>query len=179
MKVEDRQHELTTLQRAVDSQLDRTKAIEETANQLEQYSRRSCVRIFGIKETDGESTDTIVCDLANKKMDVPLSTSDIDRSHRVGKRVPNSVHPRPIIVKFVSYRTRTTFIKARRKLKGSKITVQEDLTAKNQEIYRKTYKSAKVESAWTVDGRVFALVNTTGGKKMKKLITSIHDVERL
>ena len=90
---------------------------------LEQYSRRSCIRISGIEEVADENTDEIVLQLANR-IDVELNPRDIDRSHRVGapKRASNTddmetdrqrqpQRPREIIVKLKSYQARLALLK--------------------------------------------------------------------
>ena len=72
-------------------------------DELEQYDRRNSLRLsLNTKEEDAENTDEIVMNVA-KKLGVDIECSDISRSHRVGR--PGS-KPRPILVKFVSYRMR-------------------------------------------------------------------------
>ncbi|XP_030851678.1 uncharacterized protein LOC105446752 [Strongylocentrotus purpuratus] len=79
----------------------------------------------------------------------------------------------------VQHDQRSEFIRARRKLKGTKTTIQEDLTTKNQELYTKTFKCKDVLASWTSDGRIFALVKATNGKEVRKLITCTHDLDIL
>ena len=89
--------------------------LEEAVDSAEQYSRRNCLRITGIQETDSEVTDDIVISLA-RSIDVELSLQDIDRSHRLGRPEPGDINtrkPRDIIVKFATYRMRAKFYKAR------------------------------------------------------------------
>ena len=96
----------------------RIAKLEVGTNDLQQYSRRSSLRIFGVPEKSDEDTDQIVCDIAMNKLGIPISCSDIDRSHRTGKLNRESKRHRPIIAKFCSYRKRTEVIKARKKLKN-------------------------------------------------------------
>ena len=49
-------------------------------NSLEQYSRRLCLDVSGIPETDNEDTDRLIMDTA-KLAGVEISKDDIDRSH--------------------------------------------------------------------------------------------------
>lgn len=51
---------------------------------LEQYSRRSCLRISGVQENDNEDVSKIVLDIA-RQVGADISLQDIDRTHRVGK----------------------------------------------------------------------------------------------
>lgn len=91
----------------------RVGALETALDNAEQYSRRNCLKITGVPESIEGSTDDYVCNLA-RAIDVDLSIEDIDRSHRLGKlRNAPDQKPRDIIVKFVSYRKRALFYKAR------------------------------------------------------------------
>ena len=75
-----------------------------------QYSRRNCLRLSGVKET--ESTDKILMDVISA-LGLDLTLEQVDRTHRLGPhRKPEAAensrakHPRDIILKFVSYRPR-------------------------------------------------------------------------
>ena len=133
--------------------------IETKHDELEQYSRRTCVRIGNILEKDGESTDSIVLDVA-KTSDADISANDIDRSHRVGKHKPGK--RREIIVKFVSYKARTKFLKSRKTLreKNTDIYLNEDLTYTRGDLAYMCVVLTKDKNyverlAWTFDGRQF------------------------
>lgn len=197
--------EVVQLSKHVEEQANIIKALKNVANDQEQYSRRNCLRIFGVSEKKGENTDEIVCELATKKLGVSLKIGDIDRSHRVGPRKPEQpnepeqlngpVGPqreattlsgketktrhRPIIVKFASYRARRAVISQRRKLKQLKMGIEEDLTRTNQEILLKTRNHNKFVAAWSSDGRIIALMKATGGNTIKKLIKSLDDLKYL
>lgn len=133
---------------------------------LEQYSRRSCLRIAGVLETKGESTDELVLDIA-RECNVEMCIADIDRSHRVRNRKKPSDNygtsrPCDIIVKFVSYRTRAEFMNNRFRLKNNssyKSTyINKDLTRQRVELlrYARQYvKDRKIQSAWSFDGRIY------------------------
>ena len=61
--------------------------MEVCIDQLEQYSRRTSVRISGVKESElGEDLTTVVTDiLANINPDITRVTmADVNRAHRVG-----------------------------------------------------------------------------------------------
>ena len=114
-------------------------------DELEQYSRRNCLLINGIKKADPpkenvseetsevstqENTDIAVLLIFNEKLGVDVHIKDIDRTHRIGKqKQKNKDAPRPVIVKFSNYNTRERVFQARRKLKGTKITMVENLTS--------------------------------------------------
>ncbi|XP_041464540.1 uncharacterized protein LOC121415407 [Lytechinus variegatus] len=127
---------------------------------LDQYSRRNYLQVFGIEEQDNESTDDVICQLARDSLGVIISKDDIDRSHRVGdprkqpRRKNGKPGVRPIVVKFTSYRTRHTIISRRRRLKGTNIVIQEQLTKANLQLLKNAKKMKNVINAWSSDGRV-------------------------
>ena len=76
--------------------------MEVYVDQLEQFSRRTSVRIRGVQESElGEDLTTVVTDiLANSMPDMPrLTMGDVNRAHRVGQRKrqdqPHSDHNIP------------------------------------------------------------------------------------
>ena len=73
-------------------------------------------------------------------------------------------NPRPVIVKFTSYEPRRAIFTAKRKLKGTKFVITENLTRRRMELLRKARASAKVEASWTSDGRIVCLLST--GRKV-------------
>ena len=77
-------------------------------NRQEQYSRRNCILIHGIKENQNEDTDEVVVNKLKSEMDLEISPGDIDRTRVRVKidSVPSKGKNRPIIVKFVRYMDR-------------------------------------------------------------------------
>lgn len=129
--------------------------METRDDEIEQYQRRNSLRIFGIPEKQGENTDEIVLSVA-ARLKVDIREEDIDRSHRVGHGQASN-RPRPIIVKFVSYRRRSLLYGAKRHLKGSGITVREDLTASRLKVLRAAITRYGEANVWTQDGTVVIL----------------------
>lgn len=146
-------------------------------NELEQYSRRNCLRISGVKEENNESCNQLIMDIAKTKLDTNITPNDIDRAHRLGPK-RNDGKERPMIVKFTSYDARDRFIRARRKLKGSSIVVREDLTKANQELLFKVKEYPTVKTVWSHDGKIIALI-TKDGREFKKRITKLSELDNL
>ena len=145
----------------------RVATLETALDNAEQYSRRNCLKISGVPETTELGTDDYVCNLA-RAMDVELSIDDIDRSHRLGKPrtgADQQAKPRDIIVKFISYRKRASFYKARilTKSRGFQgVFINEHLTkARAKLLYeaRRRVKSKQLKSAWSSDGTVMIKLN--------------------
>ena len=124
------------------------KVIVKT-DDLEQYSRRSCLRIAGIKETSNEDVTQKVMNLA-QSVAAPITLQDIDRAHRVGKSRDDFPDPeenisdealgprsREIIVKFTNTSARLHMLIGRAVLRerNEHTYINEDLT-NNVEIWR-------------------------------------------
>ena len=94
------------------------------------------------KEDKYESTDVLL-NLFNEKLGVAVDISVIDRSHRLGPvRGENNLKHRPTIVKFCSYRIRKAVFTAtaKKKLKGSGISVTESLTKQRMKLLNEMQK---------------------------------------
>ena len=83
--------------------------------------------------------------------------------------------PRPIIVKFVSYKVRSEVFRSKRKLKGSGVRITESLTKKRMELYNSVLNDSNVKTAWTLDGKIIALIND----ERKVSLESFNDLYKL
>lgn len=138
--------------------------LKDKQDELEQYQRRQSIRIFGIPEETGEDSDVIAIRVA-RDLGVDLDLRDIDRSHRVGRR--QDAKPRPIIVKFVSYRKRNEIFRKKKGLKGSAVTIREDLTTTRLAVLREAITRFGVRQVWSTDG----VINIKVGLNKYKVCT--------
>ena len=149
------------------------KALSDEIYALEQYSRRNCLLFHGVPEaeTDADTTDSVIS-LCQGKLDVNVTRELVDRSHRLGQRhvgPSGDYKPRPIIVKFRSYETRSSVFSAKRRLKGTKFVVTENLTRRRNDLLKKVRLLDAVSCAWTTDGRIVCLLGD--GRK----VTVLHE----
>ena len=97
--------------------------------ELKQYGRRNALRVFDPtwRENEDESTDNFILTLCDE-LALGIKREDISRSHRVGKPVPSK--PRPILVKFVGYRSRGKLYDAWKSIAKTQpyIRIYKDLT---------------------------------------------------
>ncbi|XP_034241163.1 uncharacterized protein LOC117645228 [Thrips palmi] len=128
-------------------------------DELEQYGRRNNLRIWGIKESAGEDVDKLVVDMA-RKIGANIDGSCLDRAHRVGRPSSNN-KPRPIIVKFTSYAHRREMWKNKRALKGSPVSIAEDLTRARAALLYKVNNTYPRKTVWTSDGVILVKYNDT------------------
>ena len=124
------------------------KRVYAQLDHMEQYSRRSSVRVTGIKEHDGEDLDRIVTNLIDDMNVQDMNINNINRMHRVGPRnsLTNKNHAQQIIIQFKDYQLKTTFIKARKSLRGkhTNVYIAEDLT---KQISRLLYLARPLKKA--------------------------------
>jgi hypothetical protein len=176
------QKEVTGLRKQVESLKEELAKKDVVINKLEtevmaaldereQYSRRNNVRIFGVAEKDNEDTNQLVVDIA-AKLNVQLEDCHIDRSHRIGKV---GDMPRPIIVKFVSYAERSAVFRSKKLLRGTKITIREDLTKMRLSLLKEAVSLYSTKAVWSSDGVI--LVNV--GKDRPFRVKTAGDLENL
>lgn len=153
---------ISELKTALVKRDEKIEALEAKVDELEQYQRRQCLRIFGVEEQEAEDTDKLVMEVG-KRIGVDVNVMDIDRSHRIGRRDVGNDRPRPIIVKFVSYRKRSEVFKNKRLLKKTGVTIREDLTRIRHNILKEAITKFGVNSVWTQDGVI--IVNRGDSKR--------------
>ena len=140
--------------------VERVESLERQADQAEQYSRRNCLRVSGLKEEENENTDDLILKIASA-VGSDIVLADIDRSHRVGNPKGARRRPRDTIVKFATYRSRLNLYRKRTSLKDTGyrgVFVNEDLTkVRSYLLYeaRKLFKSKSVLSVWSSDGNIY------------------------
>ena len=155
------------------------KVQSQELNNLEQYTRRNSVRIYGVDDRDKKETciepARKVVKLAKDKLELDITTADIDIAHRTGAFTGDG--NRPIICKFVSRITKHEVVKARRKLKNTATVIKEDLTVQNAKLLAKTKECETVAKAWSDEGKIIALLE--GEEKKKVVINWKTDLSKL
>ena len=141
-------------------------------NDLEQYGRRWNLRIFGIEEKGkDENCKQHIIDLCKNKLNIDITDNDIDAAHRVGASHNN--RPRGIIVRFYRRTIRNDIIRARRALKGSAVSIREDLTRLNQALLNRAMNHPRVDRAWTWNGKI----NVVGHNGNRVTLTPFCDID--
>ncbi len=119
----------------------------------EQYSRKSSVRLYDVREEENENCQDLVIDVLKKEMDVDINPEDIDIVHRVGKRKDGET--RGILIKFLCHKSKEKIM--RKKKEAKNIGVKEDLAPGIKGMVNKIFKDKgriNVEKVWTIDGRI-------------------------
>ena len=182
--------ELGQLTKEKESTTNEMNKLKAKMNDQEQYSRRNCVRFFGVPEVDKERTDETIRRIAKQTLDVDLPPGAIDRSHRVRRKNPprDGMRPKPraTIVKLTSYQHRQALLLNRKKLKEKKtgISIHEDLTDANRALLWEAFSRigkphSKITHAWSIDGRICVSMNSSNGSSVKKVIHSRTELDNL
>lgn len=115
-------------------------------DELENRSRRNNLIIYGIQEETTETSDdlanTIKNDIFLAKLDITVN--NIERCHRIGKKEGKT---RPVIIKLLDHRDKTSILKACSKLKGSDYSISEDFSKNVRETRKKLWLSSAEERA--------------------------------
>ena len=109
--------------------------------------------MHGIEEESNENTDQRVIEVLCESMGETISIQDIDRTHRLPRKKPEE-KSRPVIVMCVRYNTRNLIFKNKKKLKGSRISITENLTAKRMKKLQTAREEHRFKSVWTQNGRI-------------------------
>ena len=108
----------------------------------------------------------MVLGVLDTKLDAGITENHIARTHRLGRKRGEG-KPRPIIVKFISYREREKAFDSKRKLKSQKI-ISENLTEKRYSLLQKC-----IEEFGSIDGRITCITGV--GKKVFERIEDLTE----
>ena len=120
----EREKQIEDLKEEVHDLKEKLIQVDTTLDRHEQYSRRNCLLLHGIKENDHEYTDMLVMSTLKENMGADLFPTDIDHTHRIGKKKTDG-KPRAIIVKFARYNRRRMIYENIKKLKGKSVSITE------------------------------------------------------
>ncbi|XP_062589937.1 uncharacterized protein LOC134251550 [Saccostrea cucullata] len=118
------------------------KTMEDTITDLQCRSMRDNLLFFGLAEYRGDRREkcaALISDFCETQLDLPHIGENIERAHRIGKVDQERDKPRPIVVKFSSYRIREKVRENAPKLAGTRFSIQEQFPKKIQEARSKLY----------------------------------------
>ena len=114
-----RDEKIEALQKQLDSKVSEVDDLKMQIDEIDQYSRKYCINIKGVPETQREDPIEIVMNIADG-IGVSLQTSDIDVAHRIGRLERNTrgAKARDLCVKFRSYQKRQEMWQSRKTLRS-------------------------------------------------------------
>lgn len=161
------------LKEGLDEERAAKRIITNELNEQQQYSRKNHIRIFGVRDSNKKetvaATEDIVINLLKNRLNVNLIPSDIEIAHRVGRFTATS--DRAILVRFVNRKAKMDILYHRRQLKGSGVSIAEDLTSYNVRRLTQLKDLDCVAQAWSFDGKLFAKNKDSAIREVKGLDT--------
>lgn len=178
-KLEKKLHATTTslesARKDLQQQTEEVNYLNESLDNLEQYTRKNSLEFHGVPENSYESTEEVILKIA-AALDVQVISSEIEISLR--RKNDNSV----IIAKFCSHKVKTSLYKARIKLKNIKATdlfpsfasavgskarlfINENLTKYRRRLVDSANQRRRdgcIRSVWTMDGKVYVKTSPDG-----------------
>ena len=161
-ELEDYRQRETEMKSQVEEAKFDAKLAEQRSNQNEQYSRLWNLKILFNPEKSGKAQDTpeesekealhVFHDLLGLRHITP---EHLDAVHRGGEK--REGRTRPIIVRFVSQKTRLEVLRKWWKLKGSdpKVVIIKDLTRSNYQLFLLASEHLGTLRGWSKDGKIF------------------------
>ncbi|KAJ0176024.1 hypothetical protein K1T71_008229 [Dendrolimus kikuchii] len=122
----------------------------------ETASRRKVLLFHGIAESSDKTIeDSILQLLINNLKMTDFSLDNLSACHRLGI---NTSKPRPVMVRFSSYKDRHSAWNAKTLLKNTGITVSEFLTKSRHDLFTAARKHFGMRRCWTSEGKIIVLL---------------------
>lgn len=169
---------LESARKDLQQQTEEVNYLNESLDNLEQYTRKNSLEFHGVPENSYDSTEEAILKIA-AALEVQVTPSDIEISHKLKRKNDSSV----IIAKFCSHKVKTSFYKARIKLKNVKTTdlfpcqfasavgskdrlfINENLTKYRRSLVNSANQRRRdgcIRSVWTMDGKVYVKTSPDG-----------------
>ena len=114
---------INSLSESVASNFDHRKDLQFLIDRQQQYSRKNSIRITGVMEEPGENIESKSISILKNEIDVDINSEEIEIVHHVSRA--HDGHPRSILVKFLSHKTKESVM--RRKKNARNVKIYEDL----------------------------------------------------
>lgn len=121
---------------------------------LAQHSRKSNIRVFKLPEKAKEDAVEEVAQLLRSKLKVNITRDSIDAAHRLPKTGTKDT-PAQVIVKFHRRADKQQVMQNRKLLKGTGISIADDLCPEIAALMNRVRKDTKVSDVWSWQGKVY------------------------
>lgn len=139
---------------------------------IEQHTKLNQLRIFGVPETNQENLNDQLTDIFKNKLDI--NNCELESCYRIGSvKIGHKNSHRPIVVKFSNISQRNKIFYNKKQLKGTKISISEELTKSRYELLQMANEKFGKAHVWTTDGKIRANID---GRKC--WIKNIGDLTR-
>lgn len=147
-KIEDLTKEVEKLKEEKQADM---KIMAEKIGRIEQHRKRKSIRINGVTENNGEKVTDKALEILNGKLKLNLGNNDLENCFRIGKTKNGK---RSILVGFTKENMKRTAIQNRGKLKGTGISITEDITPEKYKLFREAINKLGKENVWILGGEI-------------------------
>nr|CAI5866131.1 unnamed protein product [Callosobruchus analis] len=147
-KVNNLEKQLADLRRAKNK-------LECDVEWLQQHIRRKSFRVFGLEETQGESALEQLRTLCREKLKTYIAAEDIENCFWTGRSRNGK---RAVLFTVNSHDLKFKLLESRKLLRGTKITLSEDMTPTRYQLYKAAVQKYDRQKAWFYDGKVWVKI---------------------
>lgn len=156
--------------------------LKNLSSRIEHYEvsyRRNRLIFFRVPEVEGTLLTNHMIQLINSKIGMSINESNIASCYRIGKT--SSDKPRPVLIDIKSRDVKMQIFKAKKQLKSTGVSVQEDLPPSRRALYQTACDKMGYRNVWTSDCVVFAKHNRGLRKfvNMEQFLTFYTSIEQL
>lgn len=142
----------------------------------EMASRRKVLLLHGIHDdTNISSTQTVLNVLSKHLKLTDIHAEDFVSCHRLG--TPGN-KPRPILVRFSSFKHRSAVWSAKTCLRGTGITISEFLTKTRHDVFMSARKHFGMQQCWTIEGKISIQLPDKSRSKVETMPELFKVIER-
>lgn len=148
--------DIDKINKKISELVEKNKLLMCNMDNCEQYSRKNNLRIFGLPYENNENLEDKVIKMLDDKMSIKTTHKEIKFVYRIKPKQANksSNKNHPVIIRMDS-RLRKLVFTNKKSLKGSGITIREDLTKQRLQIYKDAVNKFTFKNVWTNQGKIF------------------------
>lgn len=116
--------------------------LQKRVKNLEESAKKNQIIVFGLEEETEELLEDRILHFLTNNLSTNISAQNIDNIYRIGKKGRGNT--RPVIVRFVRYLEKQLVLRNANKLKGTGISISNDLTHQQQQEQKILYKYFRI-----------------------------------
>nr|CAI5836627.1 unnamed protein product [Callosobruchus analis] len=138
-------------------------------DKFNQHIKRKSLRINGVSENPGENLPREIVSICKDRCRVEIAESGFENCFRIG-RLQNG-KSRTVLVTFTNQVTRQRILQNTKSLKGTSVTIVDDMTRYNYQLLRRAEDKYGRDNAWYYGGQVRVNIN-----RLKSVIMCFQDI---
>nr|CAH7745579.1 unnamed protein product [Callosobruchus chinensis] len=169
--IPEMKEKVNELQKEMVSLKHQNSQLQGEVDKLNQHIKRKSLIIHGIKESSNEDIRNTVTKFFKDRLNTNIPSEELENCFRIGRK-PNG--KRPVLTTLRLQSTKWSLLKNRKALKGTGITITEDMTKANYNLLKKAKEQLGQENVWFYGGLIKGKLGS-----MKYTIENEDDIDRL